>query len=132
MDHTDVLLAEIASRVEHDPSYSPGLSVLIEGVFVSGVVTSAASFRAALRLTGPDTPESADTPGQPASGALPTYLHLRNVKFYAGSGQQIEERAGESFWRCRLSAISGFKLGTLHYLATRVGESEVRRRLTEA
>jgi hypothetical protein len=126
MDHTDAVLIEVVARAEADPGFCPGIALLVDGLFVSGVVTSSTNFLAALNL--------ALQPAADERGDSPKYIHLRHTKFYAGSGQQIEERTSDSFWRCPIAAVTGFKLGTLHHMASRIGEVEPRRQwqLSEA
>ena len=120
MECKDDLLNAIAARAEADPSFSPGLSLLVDGIFISGFVMSSAAFAAALNGGTKAGPVQAGVTANLANGELPEYIHLKGVRFYAGSGQQIEERTGDNMWRCRISAVSGFKLGTLHYVSARV------------
>lgn len=44
----------------------------------------------------------------------PSYIHLKNVKFFHPAGQPIPSNQG-SWWRGRLQAVDGFVLGSLSY-----------------
>jgi hypothetical protein len=121
MEIKDDLLNAIAARAEVEPNYSPGLALLVDGVFISGFVMSSAAFMNALYGSAKAGAGERDPADLEAGKQLPEYIHLKGVRFYAGSGQQIEERTGEGLWRCRISAVSGFKVGTMHFVSHRLG-----------
>jgi hypothetical protein len=47
-----------------------------------------------------------------ADGPLPTYIHLKQARFFNTSGMPIPANKGV-WWRGRLSEVSGFILGSL-------------------
>jgi hypothetical protein len=112
-----------------------GITLQISGLLVSGQLASEASYlewisselteTAAHIFEGTDTkfgeivPNADELYGSEERSmykAVPTFLHLRNAKFYVPGSQQLLPQRGV-WWRGRLSEVSGFFLGELRQQA---------------
>ena len=54
-----------------------------------------------------------DVYGQDESkSSPPTYLHMKNAKYYSVSGDSLPNNDETSLWRGRISEVGGFSLGS--------------------
>jgi len=105
-----------------------GITLLTHGMLVSGNLVSGQEYFKGFAedfVTGFQDPESetaiqmkesfiktGDEVYNKSKSETPSYIHLRDAKFFHPNGNPIPSNKGV-WWRGRLSEISGFNLGSL-------------------
>ena len=135
-DNKDWLLEQIVSIVNYT-GMQIGITLNLSGSVVSGIAISGKTYitemAARLEAENPPFNENSPTFSSVLADALrgfeplmppfeeakegfmhenPNYLHLKSAETFVGGGTVIPAR-GATYFRCRISEISGFSLGTL-------------------
>jgi hypothetical protein len=130
-NESDWLLRHFVSLVNNTNSFEMGVTLLVDGFLVSGLLCSGKAFLEGIGNSLKDGVEHSNLAGQGLgetfrdgmtkfaermygvrSDSVPVYIHLRDARFFNTSGVPLPNDAGV-WWRGRLSLVSGFNLGTL-------------------
>ena len=101
-----------------------GITLITHGYLVSGVIIGGKEYFEIMAEYSTDqiTKDAFKSLGEDLYGNKkreensetkpPTFIHLKDAKFYSTSGQPVPANAGV-IWRGRINQISGFTVGTL-------------------